>query len=146
MMKKYANKEWCELNNKELTFYDYCRPLWFKFNEKEFIRNDGAYGKVEKYEISKILYNSKNESLEIYSLIRGDVTLKISITEKDKHCLNINYVYYVDSEDESSIKINSVYMDKSEFKKLKEVKACNLNRSKKVQKKDSLEEPPAPPQ
>lgn len=146
-LKMYSDKNWYYIKkeNDKFVFYNYCKPLWFKFNAKEFITNDGAYGNVEKYKIEKVLYNEKNKSLEIYSEING-VTLKRIITKNHKYTLNIRSVFFVDIEDESSISYNHDAIVDSEFKKLKIVKACNLNKSTKVKKIDSIEEPPAPPQ
>lgn len=146
MMKKYADKDWCFIKkeNNEFVFYNYCKPLWFRFTDKEFITNDGAYGTIEKYGVEKILYNNKEQSLEIYSGING-VTLKLTITKVDNNTLNISYLYFVDVEDKSSIRYSHEAMAKSEFNKLKIVKACNLNKRIKVAKEDTFEEPPAPP-
>lgn len=143
----YSDKNWYYIKkeNNNFVFYNYCRPLWFKFNEIEFLANDGAYGKVEKYKIEKVLYNKENESLEIYSEMQG-VTLKRIITKINEYTLNIKFVYFVDVEDELSIKYNHDAIVESEFKKLKIVKACKSNKSKKVKKTDSNEEPPPAPQ
>lgn len=95
MMKQYANKDWFCLGKTEgeNQFYNYCKPLWFRFNEEELVSNEGNSGEIEKHKIEKILYNKGNNELEIYVLNYG-VTLKRTITFLDQHRININYRFF----------------------------------------------------
>lgn len=144
-MEKFANQDWIYLMNDEIAPYNYCKPFWFRFNQKEFVTNKGTYGSLEKYEIKKIHYNDQDKSLEIYSEITG-VTLKITIKEIEKYKVLVSFRYIVDVENDSDIKYDSVAIIKSQFKKLERAKACDSVKSKKSKREESFEEPPAPPQ
>ncbi|RZJ51671.1 MAG: hypothetical protein EOO44_14220 [Flavobacterium sp.] len=144
-MKKFANKEWytVEEEKNEFVFYHYCKSPWFRFIEKEITSYD-FNDKIEKYEIEKILYNEKNKSLEIFSLIQG-VHQKVTIKENSFSIVDIDFIYYVEYVGDTSVKRKILAANKRGLKNIRRIENCAQNTSNKRKKYDASDEPPAPP-